>query len=98
MTIQVSKSKNSAATPAIVNILAQLPNGGQKVTWLAELPSFLGSNVGASGITGSGQLKVYATSSAVAGESGFILLDSSPSAATDSVRNGPLQIQVSVVP
>jgi hypothetical protein len=98
MTIQVSKSKNSAATPAIVNILAQLPNGGQKVTWLAELPSFLGSNVGASGITGSGQLKVYATSSAAAGESGFILLDSSPSAATDSLRNGPLQIQVSVVP
>jgi hypothetical protein len=98
VTIEVSKSKNSAGNPAIVNVVAQSPNGGQKVTWLATLPSFLGSNLGASGITGSGQLKVYATSSAAAGESGFILLDSSPSAATDSLRNGPLQIQVNVVP
>jgi hypothetical protein len=98
ISLEVSKSKNSAGNPAIVNVLAQLPDGGQQVTWLATLPPFLGSNLGASGIKGSGQLKVYATNSAVAGESGFILLDSSPSAATDSLRNGPLQIPVHVVP
>jgi hypothetical protein len=98
MTIEVSKSKNSATNPVIVNVVAESPNGSEKVTWKAELPSFLGTNLGASGITGSGQLKIYATSAAGAGDSGFILLDSSPAAATDSLRNGPLQISVSVVP
>jgi hypothetical protein len=97
-TIEVSKSKNSATKPVIVDVVAQSPNGSQKVTWQAELPSFLGTNLGAAGITGSGQFKIYATSAAVAGDSGFILLDSSPAAATDSLRNGPLQIPVSVVP
>lgn len=93
--ITVSRSRNSATNPVIIAVTAQNADAGQKVTWLPKLQStYLETNV-TSGITGSGSLRIYPTATAV-NSSTTITLDSTPSYATDSLRNGPIEITVTI--
>lgn len=95
--INVSKSQNSATNPAIVNVTAERPNSGEKLTWHSvQTPSFLTTNVDAHNITGSGPLKIVPNNAQV-GQSGFITLNSVPGAASDSLRYGSYQIAVTVI-
>ena len=95
--VKVSRSTNSITKPVIVDIVAQLPSGDQKVAWRVTNP--LSSIAAVASVSkGSGKIAIYPTS-ATSGETvGTISVDSSPSGATDSLRNGPIKIDVTIVP
>jgi hypothetical protein len=98
-TVTVSRSRNSATNPVIVNITAQLPDGAQKLAWqIADNP--LESIAAVATVNrGSGQIKIYPKSAANTSEdSGDIAVDSVPSSAADSLRDGPVLITVTIVP
>jgi hypothetical protein len=95
----VSRSKNSATNPVIVNITAQLSDGAQKLAWQITDNPFESIAAVATVNRGSGQIKIYPKSSTNTSEdSGDIAVDSVPSAAADSLRDGPVLITVTIVP
>jgi hypothetical protein len=95
--VTVSRSTNSISKPVFVDIVAQLPGGDQKVAWQVTNP--LSSIAAVASVSnGSGKIAIYPTSAASGETAGTISVDSSPSGATDSLRNGPIKIDVTIVP
>jgi hypothetical protein len=94
--VVVSKSLNSVTKPVIINVVAQLSDGAEKLTWQPQLQNSGLETNAAQGQTGSGQFAIYPTAAAVPGST-TILLNTVPAAAADSVRAGPLRIQVTIV-
>jgi hypothetical protein len=94
--VVVSKSLNSVNKPVIIKVAAQLSDGEEKLTWQPTLQNGGLETDASQGHTGSGQFAIYPTSTAVPGST-TILLNTVPPAAADSVRTGPLKIQVTIV-
>jgi hypothetical protein len=94
--VVVSKSLNSVNKPVIIKVAAQLSDGEEKLTWQPTLQNSGLETDAAQGHTGSGQFAIYPTATAVPGST-TILLNTVPPAAADSVRAGPLKIQVTIV-
>jgi hypothetical protein len=94
--VVVSKSLNSVSKPVMINVAAQLSDGEEKLTWRPQLQNTGLETDASQGHTGSGQFAIYPTATAVAGST-TILLNTVPPAAADSVRAGPLRIQVTIV-
>jgi hypothetical protein len=95
--VTVSRSTNSISKPVFVDIVAQLPSGDQKVAWQVTNP--LSSIAAVASVSnGSGKIAIYPTSATSGETAGTISVDSSPSGATDSLRNGPIKIDVTIVP
>jgi hypothetical protein len=95
--VTVSRSTNSISKPVFVDIVAQLPSGDQKVAWQVTNPLSSIAAVASVG-NGSGKIAIYPTSATSGETAGTISVDSSPSGATDSLRNGPIKINVTIVP
>jgi hypothetical protein len=97
--ITVSRSKNSIDKPVIVKVEMQLPSGAQKIAWRVTTTLNNSIAVVPSVTRGEGQIDIYPTSTTDTGEtSGIISVDSDPAGAADSLRNGPIQIKVKIVP
>jgi hypothetical protein len=98
MAVTVSRSKNNVTNPVIVNVMGELPDGRQKVAWQVTNP--LNSIAAVATVTrGKGEIRIYPKSSTDTSEDGgTISVDSSPSGATDSLRNGPISITVTIEP
>jgi hypothetical protein len=95
--VTVSRSTNSISKPVVVDIAAQLPSGDQKVAWQVTNP--LSSIAAVASVSnGSGKIAIYPTSATSGETAGTISVDSTPSGATDSLRNGPIKIDVTIVP
>jgi hypothetical protein len=94
--VVVSKSLNSVDKPVIIKVVAQLSDGEEKLTWKPQIQTSGLETDASQGQTGSGQFAIYPTASAVPGST-TILLNTVPPAAADSVRTGPLKIQVNIV-
>jgi hypothetical protein len=98
--VKVSRSMNTAQKPVEIKITAQsASNGAQKVPWRVTENTLNSVIASASVDRGSGVIKLYPKSAEATNEkSGQISVDSVPGAATDSLRNGPIQITVELVP
>jgi hypothetical protein len=96
--VTVSRSKNNVRNPVRVNVLAELEDHAQQVAWQVTNP--LSSIAAIASVTrGNGEIEIYPTSSTDTGETGgTISVDSSPSGAADSLRNGPINIKVTIEP
>jgi hypothetical protein len=94
--VVVSKSLNSVNKPVIIKVVAQLSDGEEKLTWKPQIQNSGLETDALQGETGSGQFAIYPTATAVP-SSTTILLNTVPPAAADSVRTGPLKIQVTIV-
>ena len=95
--VTVSRSNNSVSNPVRVKIIAQLPSATQKIAWqpTTKLTSIAAE---ASVTRGNGEIEIYPTTTTNSGEnSGTISVDSDPPGATNSLRNGPIQIKVKIV-
>jgi hypothetical protein len=95
--LQVSLSSTNVANPVYVDVVAQLPNNAEKVTWHATTPGFVATDVGPNR-TGSARIKIYPAPGAAVTNSDFIFFDSVPGRATDSLRNGAIRVPVQIVP
>lgn len=96
--VTVSRSKNNVTHPVTVDITAQLPDGSHKVAWQVTNPLKSIATV-ASVARGNGKIEIYPKSSTDTGETGgTISVDSSPSGGADSLRNGPINIKVTIEP
>jgi hypothetical protein len=96
--VTVSRSKNNVTKPVIVDIVGELPDGRQKIAWQVTNP--LNSIAAVATVTrGKGEIRIYPKSSTDTSEDGGTLsVDSSPSGAADSLRNGPISITVTIEP
>jgi hypothetical protein len=95
--VTVSKSQNSATNPVIINVVAQLADGGAKLAWLPQLQGTSLETDAPQQHTGSGTFAIYPTPNAVVGSSTTVVLNTVPAAAADSVRGGPIKIPVTIV-
>jgi hypothetical protein len=96
--VVVSRSKNNVTNPVIVDVTAQLPNSSHKVAWQVTNPLETIDAV-ASVARGSGKIEIYPKNPTDTSENGgTISVDSSPSGGADSLRNGPMNIKVTIEP
>lgn len=95
--LQISLSKTNITNPVYVDVVAQLPNGAEKVTWLATTKMLVATDVGPDR-TGSARIKIYPAPGAAVNNSGYIFVDSVASRATDSLRRGAIRIPVMITP
>jgi hypothetical protein len=95
--VTISRSKNSVNNPVKVNIVAQLPTRAQKISW--QVTTTLNSIAAVASVArGDGYIDIYPKGTSEAGEkNGDIFVDSSPGAAANSLRDGPIRIKVTIV-